>query len=38
MSLYNQGLFSVHSGLDETVTANNKRKKMSPYPGGRSAY
>lgn len=38
MSLYSQELFSVHSGLDETATANNKRKKMSPYLGSRSAY
>lgn len=38
MSLYSQELFSVHFGLDEWVTANNKRKKMSPYLGGSSAY
>lgn len=27
MSLYSQELFSVHSGLDETVTGNNKKKR-----------
>lgn len=38
MSLYNQELFSVHSGLDGTVTANDKREKISPYLEDRSAY
>lgn len=38
MSLYSQELFSVHSGLDGTVTACDKRKKMSPYLEDRSAY
>lgn len=38
MSLYNQELFSVHSGLDGTATANDKRKKISPYLQERSAY
>lgn len=37
-SLYSQELFSVHSGLDGTVTANDKRKKMSSYLEDRSAY
>lgn len=38
MSLYSQELFFVHSGLDGTVTANDKRKNMSPYLGDRIAY
>lgn len=38
MSLNSQELFSVHSGLGGTVTANDKRKKISPYLEDRSTY
>lgn len=37
-SLYSQELFSVHSGLDGTATANDKRKKISLYLQDRSTY
>lgn len=30
-SLYSQELFSVRFDLDGTVTANDERKKLSPY-------